>query len=105
MWFSSYPDDRNIHIRHTCEQSDKLPRYGWIRHDGINFGIQEIVDHGYMLTTEFVKRTGGDHGGDWTARISGRDVENLRTGSSHVSCHRDNYICMFTLMACINQQE
>lgn len=85
MWFSRYSSDGNIHIRHSCEQSDKLPRYGWIRHDGINFGTQEIVDNGYMLTTDFVKRTGGDHGGDWTARISGQALENMKTEKQHIS--------------------
>ena len=77
MWFSGQSHDGNVHIRHTCEQSDRLPRYGWIRHDGINFGMQEIVDYGYILNTDFVKRSGGDHGGDWSARITGQVVENV----------------------------
>lgn len=46
------------------------PRYAWLEHDGSNFGIQEIVDGGASLRTTFVKKLGGDHGGDWTARIS-----------------------------------
>lgn len=82
MWFSGQSSDGNIHIRHSCEQSDKLRRYGWVRHDGINFGTQEIVDNGFMLTTDFVKRTGGDHGGDWTARISGRALEGVKIEAS-----------------------
>ena len=73
-------------MRHSCEQSDKLPRYGWIRHDGINFGMQEIVDHGYVLNADFVKRGGGDHGGDWTARITGKVVESM---GKHVSCYKN----------------
>uniref|UniRef100_A0A8C5WJS2 Mannosyl-oligosaccharide glucosidase n=1 Tax=Leptobrachium leishanense TaxID=445787 RepID=A0A8C5WJS2_9ANUR len=56
-------------LRHTCEQSDGLARYGWLLHDGVNFGIQEIRDKGYTLTTEFVKRPGGLHGGDWSWRF------------------------------------
>lgn len=84
MWFSGQSSDDKIQIRHSCEQSDKLRRYGWIRHDGINFGTQEIVDNenGCMLTTDFVKRTGGDHGGDWTARISGRALEGVDAEAS-----------------------
>uniref|UniRef100_A0A8C0BZR7 Mannosyl-oligosaccharide glucosidase n=1 Tax=Buteo japonicus TaxID=224669 RepID=A0A8C0BZR7_9AVES len=55
-------------LRHTCEQSDGLSRYGWLMHDGENFGVQEIRDEGLFLKTEFVKRPGGEHGGDWSWR-------------------------------------
>lgn len=70
MWY--FP--RNLRsdgggIRHWCEQGDNLQRYGWTEHDGRNFGVQEIVDGPFLLTTSFVKRLGGDHGGDWTARV------------------------------------
>ena len=85
MWFSGQSYDGNIHMRHSCEQIDKLPRYGWIRHDGINFGMQEIVDHGYVLNTDFVKRGGGDHGGDWTARITGKVVESMEKHNQQIS--------------------
>ncbi|NXI44027.1 MOGS glucosidase, partial [Galbula dea] len=59
-------------LRHTCEQSDGLSRYGWVMHDGENFGVQEIQDGGLLLKTEFVKRPGGDHGGDWSWRVTAR---------------------------------
>ncbi|XP_076812485.1 mannosyl-oligosaccharide glucosidase-like [Clavelina lepadiformis] len=61
-------------MRHTCEQGDQILKYGWVAHDGVNFGIQDIAERGYMLRTEFVKRVNGDHGGDWTWRISGRQT-------------------------------
>ncbi|XP_044262589.1 mannosyl-oligosaccharide glucosidase [Tribolium madens] len=57
-------------IRHWCEQNDGLEKYGWVKHDGSNFGVQEIIDGGYTIDTSFVKRLGGSHGGDWTARIT-----------------------------------
>ncbi|KAL1489403.1 hypothetical protein ABEB36_014304 [Hypothenemus hampei] len=57
-------------IRHWCEQSDNLQKYGWLQHDGSNFGIQEIIDNPFKLTTSFVKRIGGLNGGEWTARIT-----------------------------------
>ncbi|XP_050800860.1 mannosyl-oligosaccharide glucosidase isoform X2 [Gopherus flavomarginatus] len=57
-------------LRHTCEQSDGLPGYGWLLHDGLHFGVQEIRDHGLTLRTEFVKRLGGEHGGDWSWRVT-----------------------------------
>ncbi|XP_042664250.1 mannosyl-oligosaccharide glucosidase isoform X1 [Tyto alba] len=59
-------------LRHTCEQSDGLSRYGWLMHDGENFGAQELRDGGLLLTTEFVKRPGGEHGGDWSWRVTAR---------------------------------
>jgi mannosyl-oligosaccharide glucosidase len=55
--------------RHLCNQGDNLKTYGWIEHDGVNFGVQEIVDHNMKLTTSFVKKLGGTKGGDWTSRI------------------------------------
>lgn len=55
---------------HWCEQGDNLERYTWTKHDGRSFGIQEIDDGVVRITTSFVKRPGGDHGGDWTARVS-----------------------------------
>ncbi|NXO59701.1 MOGS glucosidase, partial [Aramus guarauna] len=59
-------------LRHTCEQSDGLSRYGWLMHDGENFGVQEIRDGDLFLKTEFVKRPGGEHGGDWSWRVTAR---------------------------------
>ncbi|KAM8939921.1 mannosyl-oligosaccharide glucosidase [Pelodytes ibericus] len=66
MWMSQSGSPT---LRHTCEQSDGLAGYGWLLHDGVNFGQQEIRDQGYTLTTEFVKRLGGHHGGDWSWRV------------------------------------
>ncbi|KAM6289128.1 mannosyl-oligosaccharide glucosidase [Aegotheles albertisi] len=59
-------------LRHTCEQGGGPGRYGWVMHDGESFGAQEIRDGGLALRTEFVKRAGGEHGGDWSWRISAR---------------------------------
>ena len=58
--------------RYTCEQGDNLPKYGWLQHDGLSYGSQEIVDEDFILTTEFIKRPNGARGGDWTARIKGK---------------------------------
>ncbi|XP_072026671.1 mannosyl-oligosaccharide glucosidase-like [Amphiura filiformis] len=72
MWFTQFSKERPLPIRHTCEQGDHLPRYGWLMHNGKDFGSQEIVDKNFTLTTEFVKRPGGKNGGDWTARFTGK---------------------------------
>lgn len=70
MWLPQLEGD--VRLRHTCEQSDALPRYGWLLHDGTHFGVQEIRDFGFSLQTEFVKRPGGQHGGDWSWRVTVR---------------------------------
>ncbi|KAL0103163.1 hypothetical protein PUN28_017472 [Cardiocondyla obscurior] len=57
-------------FRHWCDQGDKLDRYSWLEHDGRTFGVQEIVDNELIIRTTFVKKLGGYHGGDWTARIA-----------------------------------
>jgi len=81
MWMRQF-SDLDVNLRHTCEQGDHLQGYGWLMHDGLTFGVQEIQDNDFTLTTEFVKRTGGDHGGDWTWRITAKQ----HVSSSCVGC-------------------
>ncbi|XP_043216591.1 mannosyl-oligosaccharide glucosidase-like isoform X1 [Amphibalanus amphitrite] len=70
MWFTpAMFQGGELPLRHWCEQGDGLDRYGWLQHDGRHFGVQELVDKHIRLETTFVKRPGGEHGGDWTARI------------------------------------
>lgn len=71
MWMRQFSDGE-LKVRHTCEQGDHLQSYGWLMHDGLNFGVQEIHDDDFILLTEFVKRSGGEHGGDWTWRITAK---------------------------------
>ncbi|XP_004065937.1 mannosyl-oligosaccharide glucosidase [Oryzias latipes] len=71
MWMRQF-SDLDVNLRHTCEQGDHLQGYGWLMHDGLTFGVQEIRDGDFTLTTEFVKRAGGHHGGDWTWRITAK---------------------------------
>ncbi|XP_004696166.1 mannosyl-oligosaccharide glucosidase [Echinops telfairi] len=66
-------------LRHTCEQGDGVGPYGWDFHDGLSFGRQHIQDGALKLTTEFVKRPGGQHGGDWSWRVT---VEPQASGTS-----------------------
>lgn len=51
----------------------------WSAHDGRHFGIQTIVDQNYMLRPSFVKRAGGNHGGDWTALIEAEPLVSCVT--------------------------
>ncbi|XP_071090232.1 mannosyl-oligosaccharide glucosidase-like [Haliotis cracherodii] len=69
MWLTQFTGQMPPPLRHWCDQGDRLQRYGWMLHDGVNFGSQDIHDSTYMLRTQFVKRPGGQHGGDWSARV------------------------------------
>lgn len=44
-------------LRHECSEGDKLGPYGWVEHDGISYGKQEITDErsGIRLVTSMVK--------------------------------------------------
>ncbi|XP_053948863.1 uncharacterized protein LOC128857238 [Anastrepha ludens] len=76
MWYSpSNLGYAGKGIRHWCEISDHLEKYGWTHHDGRTFGVQEITDYPFELKTSFVKYPDGRRlGGDWTARISVRNL-------------------------------
>ncbi|XP_071448203.1 mannosyl-oligosaccharide glucosidase [Hetaerina americana] len=81
MWyFPQVLHSQGDNIRHWCEQSDNLGRYGWEEHDGKTFGIQTIKDGPFNLVTSFVKRPGGNHGGDWSSRISVTSEKNHGVG-------------------------
>ncbi|XP_078485384.1 mannosyl-oligosaccharide glucosidase-like [Ciona intestinalis] len=81
MWLRQHERYQSeLPLRHTCEHGDKLLKYGWVAHDGANFGIQDVVEQGYNLRTSFVKVPGGRHGGDWTWRVTG-----TQTGASPVT--------------------
>ncbi|NXL99509.1 MOGS glucosidase, partial [Tyrannus savana] len=73
-------------LRHTCEQGDGPARYGWVMHDGENFGVQEIRDGRLLLRTEFVKQPGGDHGGDWSWRVTARMEVSAGRAGEELGC-------------------
>lgn len=79
FWFRQYPQresPKTSRIRHTVRNGvGEVTKFGWVRHDGSNFGKQEITDNFMELTTSFAKRKGGEHGGDWSARISGKPLK------------------------------
>ncbi|KAI2523974.1 mannosyl-oligosaccharide glucosidase [Homo sapiens] len=70
MWAQQGTTPGTPKLRHTCEQGDGVGPYGWEFHDGLSFGRQHIQDGALRLTTEFVKRPGGQHGGDWSWRVT-----------------------------------
>lgn len=56
LWFD--PDDPNtlnqMRARHEASQGDGFATYGWKRHDGRLYGIQELVDGEYNITLSMV---------------------------------------------------
>lgn len=42
-------------VRHEATQDDNLERYGWVRHDGEQYGRQVIVDRDYNITLAMVR--------------------------------------------------
>ncbi|CAK8578389.1 unnamed protein product [Lathyrus sativus] len=70
MWIGV--KDGSNHLRHVCKHEDELSAYGWIKHNGRDYGHQVLVDHGLILTTEFLKSNGdgSGYGGDWAVRIN-----------------------------------
>lgn len=66
-------------IRHWCKLEDNLKKYGWLQHDGKNFGIQEIHEENTIIETSFIKFYTGKFGGEWTSRISVKAKNPNRT--------------------------
>lgn len=69
IWFNQFSP--RPQIRHWCDQGDGLNKYGWIAHDGRNFGIHDIYEsdeNNFHIRNSWVKRAGGKHGGDWSVR-------------------------------------
>ncbi|KAF9358431.1 Processing alpha glucosidase I [Mortierella sp. AD094] len=76
MWYGTQDYSGVDKIRHGCEERDGFEKYGWLKNDGRTFGTQQLKDtlNNVELTTDFIKIPGGDHGGSWGARISGKPI-------------------------------
>ncbi|KAM7487154.1 hypothetical protein LguiB_024638 [Lonicera macranthoides] len=77
MWIGV--KDGRYFMRHVCQDADDLKTYGWIHHNGRDYGHQVLVDHEMTLTTSFLKSKGdgSGYGGDWAVRIG---VETEKSG-------------------------
>ncbi|CEG46333.1 mannosyl-oligosaccharide glucosidase-like [Plasmopara halstedii] len=55
LWGSQLEDVSQL--RHQCRQEDHLQQYGWLQHDGNNFGFQKIADqfNRLDLNTSYVR--------------------------------------------------
>ena len=76
MWYDPQRPDTFYNLRHTAEESHGLASYGWTRHDGESFGVQDIVDGPLRLTAAWAKpipsegdTPSGGFGGDFAVRV------------------------------------
>ncbi|GBE82451.1 Probable mannosyl-oligosaccharide [Sparassis crispa] len=76
MWFGTHDYQSIARTRHACEQEDHLNSYTWTEYDARQGGSQIVKDgmNNVILTTEFLKIPGGQHGGSWAARIRGEPM-------------------------------
>ena len=80
MWLTQFKkqgDVRGDPLRHKCNQDNQL-KYGWKKHDGVNFGHQDIVEDGYKISTKVLKQNTGGNGGDWTWRIEATPTKSKK---------------------------
>ncbi|KAK4764390.1 hypothetical protein SAY87_013828 [Trapa incisa] len=79
MWIGV--KDGRYSIRHICQDNDGLNSYGWISHNGRDFGHQKLVDQGMVLETSFLKskNLGSGYGGDWAVRIVVQNPKSMQT--------------------------
>ncbi|PCH38371.1 glycoside hydrolase family 63 protein [Wolfiporia cocos MD-104 SS10] len=76
MWFGTQDYQSLTRARHACDQGDGLNGYTWTEYDAREGGVQVIKDapNNVVITTEFLKVPGGEHGGSWAARIKGEPL-------------------------------
>lgn len=79
--------------RHACDQGDGLDGYTWTQFDAREGGIQVLKDreNNVKITTEVLMVDGGEHGGNWAARIKG---EPINKGTNGHPCTICPHICV-----------
>ncbi|KAG0459824.1 hypothetical protein HPP92_022952 [Vanilla planifolia] len=66
-------------LRHVCQDSDELRTYGWVEHNGLDYGRQVLDDQALSLTTSFLKtkEVGSGYGGDWAIRLEAQNSNSI----------------------------
>ncbi|XP_020592219.1 mannosyl-oligosaccharide glucosidase GCS1 [Phalaenopsis equestris] len=92
MWIGI--KDGQYLLRHVCQDSDGLSTYGWIEHNGRDYGRQVLVDQAFTLTTSFLKESGdgSSYGGDWAVRLEAQNVKSISDEAKSSSAHLFFYI-------------
>ncbi|KAG5521863.1 hypothetical protein RHGRI_034177 [Rhododendron griersonianum] len=86
--------DGRFSMRHVCQNADELKKYGWMRHNGRDYGHQELVDQDMTLMTSFFKskEDGSGYGGDWTVRIDVRNENSKLSEDLQQTAHLFFYL-------------
>ncbi|XP_030497086.2 mannosyl-oligosaccharide glucosidase GCS1 [Cannabis sativa] len=92
MWIGI--KDGRYFMRHVCQDSDDLSKYGWTQHNGRDFGNQVIVDKDMTLTTSFLKlkQEGSGYGGDWAVQVDVQKDEGMQSEDSGGAGHLFFYL-------------
>ncbi|KAK8928705.1 Mannosyl-oligosaccharide glucosidase GCS1 [Platanthera zijinensis] len=92
MWIGIKNDQ--YFLRHVCQDSDGLSTYGWIEHNGRDYGHQLLVDQDLSLTTSFLKErvNGSGYGGDWAIRLEAQNVKSISQEAKWSTAHLFFYI-------------
>ncbi|CAD7700286.1 unnamed protein product [Ostreobium quekettii] len=85
-WFQPASRDAMNSVRHLAGAPPGATKFGWLRHDGANFGIQEVVDGNMTIKTSWVKHHHPESGigGDWSVRVSAWLREGAEPALKHV---------------------
>lgn len=79
MWGSASPpaSQQILELRHDAQESDHLKKYGWMEHNGQDYGKHEIIDEkvGVNITNVFIASNETNHKQKWNMRVY---VENLQ---------------------------
>lgn len=85
LWGSQHEDISQL--RHACRQEDRLQKYGWLQHDGRNYGLQSVEDqfNRVQLRTHYVRLQDATDG--WASRFEVAHLEprDERLRKKHVA--------------------
>ncbi|XP_012851159.1 PREDICTED: mannosyl-oligosaccharide glucosidase GCS1-like [Erythranthe guttata] len=83
MWIGV--TDGRYSMRHVCQDSDGLKKYGWTHHNARDYGRQVFVDQRLTLTTSFLKskEIESGYGGDWAVRLEA-DTEEVNKEKTEI---------------------
>ncbi|KAL9655054.1 hypothetical protein ABK040_008837 [Willaertia magna] len=103
MWYKADTENGIERMRHDSTMDIENVRYGWERHDGQNFGLQNVQDYENQISLETIllknikeittiedeegeyKNYVNQKGGDWTVKISGKPLKSNRPNDQIIS--------------------
>lgn len=84
MWVDPHRHDPLGSIRHEAQQGDGLSKYGWLQHDGQRYGLQQLLDGQYNISTAWAKHMCADcgPGGDWGVSFAVEEVKRANSNGN-----------------------